>query len=291
MTINRRKFLMTSGLLASGAALASMGCKSSKASSGAGKTKPYGIQLYSVRDDIPKDPRGVLKNLASYGYTQVESFEGAQGMFWGMTNKEFKAYMDSLGMTIISSHCNIAKDFEKKAAEAAEIGMKYLICPFIGPRKTVDEFKHIAEQFNAAGEVCKKNGIRFAYHNHGYSFVPVEGQLQQDVMIQNTDAALVDYEMDIYWVVTAGANPEEWMKKYPNRFKLCHIKDRGKQFDPKEANASVDLGTGSIDFPAILKTAKATGMQYYIVEQERYDNTTPMKSAEVDAVYMKKLLA
>jgi len=282
---------MTSGMLASGAALASMGCKSSKSSSGSGKTKPYGIQLYSVRDDIPKDPRGVLKNLASYGYTQVESFEGAQGMFWGMTNKEFKAYMDSLGMTIISSHCNIAKDFEKKAAEAAEIGMKYLICPFIGPRKTVDEFKQIADQFNAAGEVCKKNGIRFAYHNHGYSFAPVEGQLQQDVMIQNTDAALVDYEMDIYWVVTAGANPEEWMKKYPNRFKLCHIKDRGKQYDAKEGNASVDLGTGSIDFPAILKTAKATGMQYYIVEQESYDNTTPMKSAEVDAVYMKKLLA
>jgi sugar phosphate isomerase/epimerase len=282
---------MTSGMLASGAALASIGCKTSKASSGSGKAKPYGIQLYSVRDDIPKDPKGVLKNLASYGYTQVESFEGAQGMFWGMTNKEFKAYMDSLGMTIISSHCNIAKDFEKKAAEAAEIGMKYLICPFIGPRKTVDEFKKIAEQFNAAGEVCKKNGIRFAYHNHGYSFVPVEGQLQQDVMMQNTDAALVDYEMDIYWVVTAGANPEEWMKKYPNRFTLCHIKDRGKQFDPKEGNASVDLGTGSIDFPAILKTAKATGMQYNIVEQERYDNTTPMKSAEVDAAFMKKLLA
>jgi len=195
----------------------------------------------------------------------VESFEGAHGLFWGMTNREFKAYMDSLGMTIISSHCNIAKDFEKKAAEASEIGMKYLICPFIGPRKTVDEFKRIAEQFNAAGEVCKKNGIRFAYHNHGYSFVPVEGQLQQDVMMQNTDAALVDYEMDIYWVVTAGANPEEWMKKYPNRFKLCHIKDRGKQFDPKEGNASVDLGTGSIDFPTILKTAKATGMQYHIV--------------------------
>jgi sugar phosphate isomerase/epimerase len=290
MTINRRDFLLTGGLLASVAALASTGCKTSKAGSGSGKSAPFGIQLYSVRDDIPKDPKGVLKNLASYGYNQVESFEGAQGIFWGMTNKEFKAYMDSLGMTIISSHCNINKDFDKKAAEAAEIGMKYLICPFIGPRKTIDESKKIAEQFNAAGEICKKNGIRFAYHNHGYSFQPVEGQLPQDVMMQNTDAALVDYEMDIYWVVTAGADPEEWMKKYPNRFKLCHVKDRGKQFDAKQADASVDLGTGSIDFPRILKTAKATGMQYHIVEQERYDNTTPMKSAEVDAAYMKKLV-
>lgn len=291
MTINRRKFLFTTGMLASGAALASIGCKSAqKASAGPEALTSFGIQLYTLRDDIPKDPKGVLKSLASFGYKQVESFEGAQGMFWGMTNKEFKAYMDSLGMSIISSHCNINKDFEKKAAEAGEIGMKYLICPYVGPQKTLDDWKRLAAQFNTSGEICKKNGIRFAYHNHGYSFQPLDGQLPQDIMMQNTDAALVDYEMDIYWVITGGANPGEWMKKYPNRFRLCHVKDRGRQYDAKEANASVDLGTGSIDYPAILKEAKSLGMQYHIVEQERYDNTTPMKSAEADAVYMKKLV-
>ncbi len=290
MTINRRKFLLTTGMLASGAALASIGCKSSKDSAGSGKTSPFGIQLYTLRDDLPKDPKGVIKSLASYGYKQVESFEGKDGMFWGMTNKEFKAYMDSLGMTLVSSHCNMNQDFEKKAAEAGEIGMKYLICPYVGPQKSVDDFKRLAEQFNKSGEICKKNGLRFAYHNHGYSFIPLDGQLPQDIMMQNTDAGLVDYEMDIYWVVSAGADPEEWVKKYPNRFRLCHVKDRGKQYDSKEENASVDLGTGSIDFAKILKTAKAQGMQYYIVEQERYDNTTPMKSAEADAAYMKKLV-
>ena len=96
--------------------------------------------------------------------------------------------------------------------------------------------------------------------------------------------------MDIYWVVTAGQDPEAWLKKYPKRFTLCHVKDRGKQFPPTESNASVDLGTGSIDFPKILKIAKENGMKYNIVEQERYDNTTPLKSAEVDAEYMKKLV-
>jgi len=288
MTINRRKFLYTSGMLASGAALASLGCKTSQSSGS--KDAPFGIQLYTVRADLPKDPKGVIKALGGYGYKQVESFEGQQGMFWGMTNKEFKAYLDSLGMNIVSSHCNINKDFEKKAAEAGEIGMKYLICPFLGPQKSMDDFKRFADQFNKSGEICKKNGLRFAYHNHGYSFQTLDGQLPQDVMMTSTDASLVDYEMDIYWVVTAGQDPEAWLKKYPKRFTLCHVKDRGKQFPPTESNASVDLGTGSIDFPKILKVAKENGMKYNIVEQERYDNTTPLKSAEVDAEYMKKLV-
>jgi len=288
MTINRRKFLYTSGMLASGAALASLGCKSSQSSGS--KTAPFGIQLYTLRADLPKDPKGVIKALSGYGYKQVESFEGQQGMFWGMTNKEFKAYLDSLGMNVISSHCNINKDFELKAAQAGEIGMKYLICPFIGHQKTMDDYKRYADQFNKSGEICKKNGLRFAYHNHGYTFTPLDGQLPQDILMTSTDASLVDYEMDIYWVVTAGQDPEAWLKKYPNRFTLCHVKDRGKQFPATESNASVDLGTGSIDFPKILKTAKETGMKYNIVEQERYDNTTPLKSAEVDAEYMKKLV-
>ncbi len=289
MTINRRKFLLTSGMLASGAALASLGCKSSRMA-GSSSASPFGIQLYTVRDDIPKDPKGVLKSLASYGYKQVESFEGNKGMFWGMTNKEFKAYMDSLNMTIVSSHCNINKDFDRKAAEAGEIGMKYLICPHIGAQKSIDDYKRFADQFNKAGETCKKNGLRFAYHNHGYSFENKDGYYPQDVMMQATDAALVDYEMDIYWVLTAGADPEAWFKKYPNRFTLCHVKDRGKQYPATEENASVDLGAGFIDFSKILKTAKSNGMKYHIVEQERYDNSTPLKSAEVDAAYMKKLV-
>ena len=286
--LNRRDFLKTTGTLTSGLLIARSAFSMDEPFSSIAAIKKFGLQLYSLRDDLPKDPKGVLKQVASFGYKQVESFEGKQGMFWGMTNKEFKTYMDELGMTIVSSHCNMNTDFETKAAQAGEIGMKYLICPYLGPQKSIDDYKKAAEKFNACGDICKKNGLRFAYHNHGYSFNAIDGVLPQDVMMQNTDATLVDFQMDIYWVVTAGADPIAWINKYPGRFKLCHIKDRKKGADAKDTDASTDVGTGGIDFKKILKTASGKGMQYYIVEQERYDNSTPLKSAAVDAAYMKK---
>jgi sugar phosphate isomerase/epimerase len=285
MKYKRREFLKLGGNFAAGFALAPLACKLMPKEDG--NIKTFGLQLWSVRDDLAKDPKGVLKQLSLDGYKQIESFEGSKGMFWGMTNKEFKSYLDGVGLTIVSSHCDINKDFEKKADEAVAIGLKYLICAWVGPQKTIDDFKKIADTFNQRGEICKKAGLRFAYHNHDYPFKPVDGQLPFDVMMQNTDASLVDFEMDIYWVVTAQQDPEAWMKKYSNRFRLCHIKDRAK--GATEKDASCDLGKGSIDFSKILKTAKENGMKYFIVEQERYDNSTPMKSAEVDAEYMKKL--
>jgi len=196
--------------------------------------------------------------------------------------------MDDLGMKIVSSHCDINKDFDKKAAEASDIGMKYLICPWIGPQKTDEDYKKFADKFNECGTICKKHGIRFGYHNHWYSFTKTGTGYPQDILMKNTNPSLVDFEMDIYWVVTAGADPVEWIKKYPKRFRLCHIKDRSKTAGPKDQDASVDLGTGSIDFSKIVKAGAANGMEYYIVEQEKYEHTTPMKSAEADAEYLKK---
>jgi sugar phosphate isomerase/epimerase len=290
MKFYRREFLKQTAGLASGIALSSFAANLLSAESfleEKKKIKKFGLQLWSVRDNMSKDARGTLKDVASYGYKQIESFEGSKGIFWGMSNTDFKKYMDELGMTIISSHCDINKDFEKKAAEAAAIGMKYLMCPYKGPQKSIDDFKKFADEFNQKGEICKKNGIRFAYHNHDYSFKPIGGQVPQEVMMQNTNPALVDFEMDIYWVVTAGEDPEAWLRKYPNRFRACHVKDRIK--NSTEHDASCILGEGSINFPKILKTAKANGVEYYIVEHERWDNTTPLKAAEADAVYMKKL--
>jgi len=285
--MKRKDFLKLSG----GLALAGLANKNTFASlvqdEETKKLKAFGLQLYSLRDDLPKDTKGVLKQVAGFGYKQIEGYEGPKGLFWGMTNKEFKAYMDELGTTFVSSHCDINKDFEKKAAESAEIGMKYLICPSVNSQKTIDEYKKIANQFNNCGEICKKAGIRFAYHNHDHDFRNVDGKLAQDIFMENTDPAIVDFEMDIYWVVTAKHDPEEWLKKYKNRFRFCHVKDRIK--GATERDASCDLGTGSIDYTKILKTAKQSGMKYYIVEQERYDGTTPLKAVETCADYMKKL--
>ena len=284
--MKRNEFLKLSGL-----ALAGLASKSGFASVAGetGKLKNFGIQLWSVRDDLAKDPKGVLKQLSSYGYKQIESFEGGKGMFWGMSNTEFKTEMDNLGMKIISSHCDISKDFEKKAADAAAIGMKYLICPYKGPQKDIDAFKKFADEFNQKGEICKKNGIRFAYHNHDYSFTTMNGEMGQDVMMKNTDPKLVDFELDMYWVVAAGQDIETWLKKYPKRFRLCHVKDRKKDATPTQKDESVVIGTGSINYPAILKKAKKLGMEYYIVEQEKWEGTTPMQAAQADAAYMKTL--
>lgn len=291
MTYNRRKFVKLSGgltgslLLGNLTGMASLSCNTTAET----KIADFGIQLYTLRDVLPKDPKDVLKQLASFGYKQIESYEGAQGMFWGMSHTDFKKYMDDLGMKIVSSHCDINKDFEKKAAEAAAIGMKYLVCPWIGPQQSLDEFKKFADEFNQKGEICKKNGIRFAYHNHDYSFKAMDGQLPQDVMMNGTDAGLVDFEMDIYWVVTGGQDPEAWCKKYKNRFRLCHVKDRSKTPGTDNGKNSVDLGTGAIDFAKVLKTAKLNGMEYFIVEQEAYPNGSQLDAAKVDAGYMKKL--
>ena len=284
--MKRNEFLKISG----GLALAGLASRSAFASLAKDdKLKDFGIQLWSVRDDLAKDPKEVLKQLASYGYKQIESFEGRQGMFWGMTNTEFKSYMDELGTKLIASHCDITKDFEKKAAEAAAIGMKYLICPWKGPQKDIDAFKKFADEFNEKGEICQKNGIRFAYHNHDYSFVDMNGQLGQDVMMKNTDPKLVDFELDMYWVVAGGQDIETWLNKYPKRFRLCHVKDRKKGVATTDKNESVVVGTGSIDYAKILKTAKKQGMEYYIVEQEKWDGTTPMQAAQANAGFMKNL--
>jgi sugar phosphate isomerase/epimerase len=287
MEIKRREFIRTTAIVTSGMMLSNYlpSCKSSSIAKDVRDN--FGLQLYTLRDVLPADPTGILKQVASYGYKQIESYEGPQGIFWGMKNTEFKKRMDDLGMKIVSSHCDINKDFDRKAAEAAEIGMNYLICPYLGPQKTVDDFKKFAETFNQLGETCKKNGIRFGYHNHDYGFVPLEGQMPQDVLMQNTDKNLVDFEMDIYWVVTAGQDPIAWIDKYAGRFKLCHIKDRKKGAPLSQRDASVDLGTGSIDFKKILKEAGRKGMEYYIVEQEAYENTTPLAAAKADADYMK----
>lgn len=306
MKQERRRFIRTTGLVAAGTLVfpwwscTQQGGGSQQAgeqadttaavSNGSGTLAAFGIQLYTLRSEMDKDPTNVLRQVAAFGYAQVENYEGRQGLWWGMGHKQMKALCDELGLDLVASHCNFVEKFEEKAAQAAEVGMKYLVAPWVGPQKKLDDFKRIADTFNRCGEICKQNGLRFAYHNHDYSFKELEGQLPQDVLMQNTDPDLVDFEMDIYWVVTAGADPAEWLRRYPKRFTLCHIKDRKKDAAPDEKDASCILGQGSIDFPDILRVAKEQGMQYYIVEQERYDDSTPFDSAKADAQYMKTLV-
>ena len=284
---SRRDFLRNSSFAAVGLSLP-FGGKSSLIESFTRykSISTFGIQLWTVKEDMSSNAKDTLAKISADGYRLIESFEGQKGMFWGWKNTEFKKYMDDLNMSIVSSHCEIKKDFEKKAAEAAAIGMKYLICPYKGPQKSIDDFKKFADDFNVAGEICKKNGIRFAYHNHDYSFKAIDGQVPQEVMMANTDKNLVDFEMDIYWVVAAGEDPKVWFTKHPGRFKLCHIKDLAKT---AKGHESVQLGKGTIDFSSILKTGTSNGLKFYIVEQEAFTGTNPLESAEADAKYFKTL--
>ena len=286
MSINRRDFLRNGSFAALGLSVPFL-TKANFFDAPAGfKIPNFGIQLWTVKENMMADAKGTLAKLASYGYKQIESYEGPQGMFWGMGNKGFKTYMDDLGMTIVSSHCDNLTNFDKKSEEAAAIGMKYLICPHKGTQKSLDNYKAFADEFNTSGKIAKKHGIKFAYHNHDYSFIPMDGQMPQDVMMQGTDPSLVDFEMDIYWVNAANEDPIAWLKKYPNRFKLCHVKDLAKTAN--NGHESCVLGTGTIDFKKVLKAGAKYGLETFFVEQEAFTGTNPIDAAGLDAKYMQK---
>jgi len=300
MKNNRRKFVQVAGTLAAGGLLLpAIGCNADKTKKATTNPAPtvktpevfkldkFGIQLYSLKDDFDKDPKGVLKQVSDFGYQQVEGYEMKRGLWWDMTPTDFKSYLDDINLDMVSSHCDIHNDFERKADEAAQVGLEYLVCPWIGPQKTLEAWKEVTDKFNKCGQICKNAGIKFAYHNHAYSFKAFSGMIPHDFIMENTNPDLVDHEMDIYWVVTGGADPKEYLKKYSNRFKLCHIKDR--MADTEEDMASTNLGTGIIDFASILPVAAANGMKYYIAEQERYEGTTALESAALNAKYLMAL--
>lgn len=285
---NRRAFIKNIGLLGLTAPFLNKG----NLFSFGHKLPAFGIQLYMVKDDMEKDAPGTLRQLGGMGYSQIESYGGNKGMFWGMSNKEFQKLADGYGLSLVSSHYNDdAGAFEQQVAQAAGIGMKYLICPWKGPQKSIENFKRFADEFNKNGEICKKHGMRFGYHPHDYPYKKVDGQLPIDVLLANTDKDLVDFQMDFYYTVTEGQDPEEYIKKYSHRFKLCHMRDVLKQRLPKasEEESACDLGQGIINYPHLLSTGLDHGMKYFFVEQSRFYHESPLQSAKVNIEYLKAL--
>lgn len=245
----------------------------------------FGIQLYSVKENMAIEAQTTMRSLASFGYKQFEGFDGGKGILWGMQPAAFKSLLSDTGTTMVASHANVFENLENQAAQAAEVGMKYLICPWIGPQKSLDEYKKKATEFNQIGERLKSFGLRFAYHNHDYTFVNQEGILPQDILMDNTDPVLVDFEMDIYWVHVANVKPADYLAKYPGRFRLCHLKDaESGTGDPHQRG--VLLGAGEIPYADLIRQSKAIGMEYFIVEQERFPSGTPMQAAETNARYL-----
>lgn len=284
--MQRRDFLRQTGLLtASAFALP-------HANALAGSIKTYGLQLYSVRDILPADPKGVMTQLAQMGYKEFESFAGATGFLWGMSPKECKAFLAGIGVKMVSTHFNYNDQYNKPEAlkksmdMAAEAGLTYLLCPYKGAQKTVDEWKKVADDFNRVGALAKTAGLKFGYHNHDYSFRMLDGQIPQDILLANTDPKTVMFELDLCWIEFTGQDAAGHLKKYGNRYELCHIKDY-----KKEGSKAVqqDLGKGVVNYKHIIRTAKDNGMKHFLIEQEEYP-TSSIASMKADSEYMKKLV-
>lgn len=284
--MNRRDFIYSGGMLAALSASPVM------AGAFTGRVVPArGIQLYMVKEDMERDPIGTLKLLSDMGYTQLESYGSDKGVFWGKSPAEFKKIANGFGLSLVSTHynpCNLV-DFEKLTVQAAGIGMKYLVCPWLGPQKSIDAFKVFADDFNKRGAICHRHGLRFGYHPHDYPYKPVDGQLPIDVLLAGTDKALVDFQMDVYYAVTEGADPYAYMRQHKGRFKLAHLRDVLKQRLPagSQEESACDMGEGIIDFKKFFATGLDTGMQYFFVEQSRFFHETPLQSARKNVGFLK----
>ncbi|CCH52126.1 Xylose isomerase domain protein TIM barrel [Fibrisoma limi BUZ 3] len=288
--MQRRLFLKQAGFLSAGAF--ALNQTDLLAGAPAETFKTFGVQLYSVRDVLPKDPKGIMTQLAQMGYKQFESYSGPQGFLWGMSPKEIKSFLNDQGVTMVSTHFNYGAqagkpdELKKSIDMASEAGLSYLLCPYIGAQKTMDDWKRIADGFNRDGELVRKSGLKFGYHNHDYSFKPLDGQIPQEFLLANTDPKNVMFELDLCWIDVAGQDTIAHLKKYGKRYELCHIKDYTKQNGKPVQN---DLGKGAVDFKKTLRVAKDSGIKYFIVEQEEYPQAV-MTSMKNDAEYMKKLV-
>jgi len=276
----RRQFLANSSVLAAGAALLPSFTLVDK------KFSHPGVQLYSFRKEMLADAKGTLQKIAALGIKEIESAASAKGFYYGLSPKEMKATCNDLGLTLRSGHVPINDQWQKTMDEAAESGQEYLICsslPTTG--QTADNYKKIAAIFNDAGEDCKKINIKFGYHNHGEEFEMDKGEVLYDILLQNTDPALVHMEMDLGWVVVAGKNPLDYFKRFPGRFPLWHLKDMN--LTKKE---STEFGKGGLNIKQMLQHSKQSGLQYFFIEQEEYAST-PFESMQYNMDYLKKINA
>ncbi|HZL11705.1 MAG TPA: sugar phosphate isomerase/epimerase [Prolixibacteraceae bacterium] len=277
---NRRRFLKTTAAFAAVTMVFPMtACAQEK--------KTIGLQLYTVRDKIQQDLKGTLEKLAQIGYNSVEAagYNVADGTFYGMEPKAFINLLNSLGMPMNSSHTVFELDSaEKVIADAAATGAKYIIYPYLSDqfRTDLDGWKATAEKFNKMGEIAKKNGIQFGYHNHAFEFEKMEDQIPYDLLLTETDPSLVTFEMDLYWVTRGGQNPLDYFKKYPGRFQLWHVKDMVKTEDMFFA----PVGSGRMDFASIFAEKESAGMKYFFVEQDSFKDLDSLESAEMSYKYL-----
>ncbi|MFF5381405.1 sugar phosphate isomerase/epimerase family protein [Pedobacter suwonensis] len=287
--ISRRNFLINSSVAAAAALIVP------SFAFAADNKRVVGLQLYSLRDELPKDVKGTIAKIAKAGFKEVETYGfSIKDQFWGLTPKEFKALLDAHGLKAPSGHYGLGtylsdgNTTELKAAIAAAKVLKseYVTIPWLDTslRKNAEDYKKIAARINEAGKMCKAAGIRLAYHNHNFEFDKQGDTTGYEILLKGTDKKLVDFELDLYWVVRSGNDPLKLFKENPGRFTMWHVKD----MDKANPALNAEVGTGSINFKPIFAQAKLSGMKHFFVEHETNYKPNPMESVAASCAYIKK---
>lgn len=300
MTTSRRDFLKKGAV---GLASASLLSNSILAFSPASK-ELVGVQLYSVRDDMKKDPLDTLKKLAAMGYKNVEHADYTDRKFYSYSAKEFKKILYDLGLKMPSGHTVLRKNHWNETTkdfndvwkylveDAATVGQQFVISPSMdaGVRKDYDQLKGFMDLFNKSGELCKKSGMKFGYHNHDFEFSEkLNNTTLYDIIMQSTDPSLVIQQLDIGNLYNGGAKAIEIAKKYPGRFASMHVKDEILAKEGKDKYESTILGTGIVKVKEVIDIGrKSGGTIHFIIEQESYQGRTPLDSMKEDLAVMKK---
>jgi len=298
MPASRRTFIKNATLAVAGTTLFS------KEIWGANKSNELtGVQLYSVRDDMKKDPMATLREISRMGYKHVEHANYVDRKFYGYGAKDFKKVLDDLGLKMPSGHTVMRKqhwddttrDFtdawKYTVEDAATMGQMYVISPSLDEnlRKNLDDLKRFLELFNKSGELCKKSGMKFGYHNHDFEFREKFGDvLMHDIILKNTDADLVIHQLDIGNLYNGGATAPEVLKKWPGRFQSMHVKDEIKATSGNEPYESTKLGEGIVPVKEVIDAGrKSGGTIHFIIEQESYQGKSPLESVAEDLKIMK----
>jgi len=288
--MNRRQFINRSAVLL---AAGSMASQSVFAAAMAGQNKGrIGVQLYSVKDELPKDFMGTLKKLSAMGYSAVEPYGFTTDDFFGHTMKDLSNIVKDMGMAVSGSHIwtnatvnNPTEkewDFWKNCAGIMKSGdAKWAILSSIPEAKTLDDLKRVVAYFNKAGEICKAGGVNFGFHNHFDEFVKIEGEVILDYLIKNTNPQFVSFQLDLGHVVNGGGDCIHYVSSYPGRIKLWHASDF------KTSNRHyIEAGKGDVPYSELFKLAESSGLERLIVEQET--ETDIFASLKMDFDYLKQ---
>lgn len=303
MTVNRRKFIKSSTVALAGTLLLPDDILANKKK----MNTITGLQLYSVRADMQKAPLDTLKQLATMGYRHVEHANYVDRKFYGYSAAEFKKILDDLNLKMPSGHTVLSgkewddskKEFSDKwkqtIEDAATVGQKYVISPWMDEslRKDYDGLLRFLDVFNKCGELCKQSGLKFGYHNHDFEFkYSLNGQKVYDIILDKTDPALVLQQIDIGNMYGAGGRALDILKKHPGRFESMHVKDEIISKSGGEMNDNYEstvLGKGVLPVKEIVDLfRKKGGTTEFIIEQESYQDLSPLESAKQDLAVMKK---